>query len=186
MPMYAPERRVPSPETLVPEIRGRTTQNCVSSTRKPSVLGAICAVVITLRWSSEREISVSVPTWTPLYSILVLPASSPSADWKTSVIFGPSPRIRVTATQTPAPAATIGISHTGERRVRLRVMVLDSGAPGSGRSLSGMANLFGARRIPDQPGVEGLGSEHRQNHHRREEDEPRRRRHGHERLQLYQ
>ena len=35
---------MPSPVTLAPEMRGRTTQNCVSSTRNSSVLGAICAV----------------------------------------------------------------------------------------------------------------------------------------------
>src|SRR5262245_2846503 len=186
MPMYAPERRVPSPETLAPEIRGRTTQNCVSSTRKPSVLGAICAVVITLRWSSERRISVSVPTWTPLYSILGLPASSPSADWNTIVTFGPSPRIRVTATQAPAPAATIGISQTSERRVRLRLTALDSGARGSGRSLSGMADLPGARGIPDQSGIEGFDGQHRQHHDRREEEETWRRRHRHQGLELHQ
>ena len=57
---------VPRPVTLAPEMRGRTTQNCVSSTRKLSVLGAICAVVITRWWSSESRIVVSVPTSTPL------------------------------------------------------------------------------------------------------------------------
>ena len=34
--------------------------------RKSSVFGAICAVAMTLRWSSERRMVVSVPTSTPL------------------------------------------------------------------------------------------------------------------------
>ena len=47
MPMYAPEMSVPSPETVAPEMRGRTTQNFVPSTRKSSVFGSICTVTIT-------------------------------------------------------------------------------------------------------------------------------------------
>ncbi len=50
-----------SPVTLVPDIRARTTQNCLSSTRNPSVLGAIRALVITRKWSSESRIFVSYP-----------------------------------------------------------------------------------------------------------------------------
>jgi hypothetical protein len=110
--------RVPNPLTLAPEILGRTTQNFVSSTRNSSVLGAICAVVITLRRSSESRIVVTVPISTPLYSILVLPASRPSADLKTIVILGPSPKTLVTATQAPTTAATIGMNQTRESRVR--------------------------------------------------------------------
>src|SRR5580700_1850967 len=109
--------RVLSPVTLAPDIRARTTQNLVSSTRNFSVLGAICAVVITLRWSSERRIVSTVPTSTPLYLILVLPASSPSAERNTIVILGPSLRNLVTATQTPTSAATIGITQTRESLV---------------------------------------------------------------------
>ena len=41
--------RVPRPDTVAPEMRGRTTQNLVSSTSRFSVLGAICAVATTLR-----------------------------------------------------------------------------------------------------------------------------------------
>ena len=49
IPIYAPEISVPNPVTLAPEIRGRTTQNLVSSAKNSSVLGVICAVAIT-RW----------------------------------------------------------------------------------------------------------------------------------------
>ncbi len=66
MPMYAPEISVPRPLTLAPEMRGRTTQNCVSATRKLSVFGSICAVVITSMWSSDRRMAVIDPTSTPL------------------------------------------------------------------------------------------------------------------------
>src|SRR5262249_2104262 len=100
------------------------------------------------------------------------------------VIFGPSPRILVTATQAPAIAATMGMIQTRENRVCFLLTALDSGACGSDSWSSGMANLSRAARIPDQTRVEGLGAEHRQHHHRREEEEAGARFHRHERLEL--
>jgi hypothetical protein len=105
--------------------------------------------------------------------ILVLPASSPSADWNTMVIFGPSLRIRATATHTPSAAARIGMSQTGESRVCFLGTALASGTEGIGGSRSGISNLFGACGIPDQPRIEGLDRKHCQHHHRREEKQPR-------------
>src|SRR5208337_701393 len=102
--------------------------------------------------------AVSVPTSSPLYWILVLLASSPSADWKTMVILGPSLMILATATQTPAAAATMGMTQTNESRVRFLGTTLDSGI-GVG-DLSGILNLilvfFGTGGIPDQPRVKGF------------------------------
>src|SRR5262249_2419115 len=181
MPMYDPEISVLSPVTLAPEIRGRTTQNCVSSTRNPSVFGSICAVATTLRWSSERRLWVRVPMSAPLYSIFVFPASSPSADLKTMVICGPWPRMRVTATQVPASAATIGTIHTSDSRVCRLGTRRDSEIMGSG-----MLNLSRAHRIPDQARIERLHRQHREHHDRCEEEETGRRLDGHERLQLHE
>src|SRR5215471_8688901 len=186
MPMYDPEMSVPSPEMFAPEMRGRTTQNSVSSTRKLAVFGSICAVVTTLWWSSERWMVSIFPTSTPLKWIDVLPASSPSAVWKTIVIVGPSARIRVTATQAPTTAATIGTIHTSDRRVLRLPRCFDSGTGGSGASASGMSDLVGARRVPDQAWIEGLDGEHREDHDRGEEEQARRGLHRHERLELDQ
>src|ERR1022692_2750614 len=125
-----------------------------------------------------------VPTFKPLYWILVLPASSPSADWKTIVILGPWLMILVTATQVPATAATIGMIQTSESRVRFLGTTFASGTWGSGLSLSGMLNLLRTCGIPDQSRIKGLDREHRQHHHRGEEKKPGRRLHRHERLKL--
>src|SRR5262249_62294260 len=96
-----------------------------------------------------------VPTVPPLYWIWVLPASSPSADLKTMVIFGPSARIRVTATQAPAIAATMGTIQTRESRVCFLPTALESGMFGGDPSPSAMADLSRALRLPDQTPVNG-------------------------------
>src|SRR6516225_2774058 len=88
----------------------------------------------------------TVPTSTPLYRILVLPASSPSADGKMMVISGPSRRIRVTATRTPSAAATIGIIHTSESLNRRGRTILDDSAEGSDERPSAIVNLGSLRR----------------------------------------
>src|SRR6266576_1749610 len=165
--------RVPRPETVAPEMRGRTTQTFVSSTRNSSVLGAICAVAITPWRSADRR-------------IFVLPASSPSADRGAIVIFGPSLRILVTATQTPVSAATMGTIQTTESRVRFLTTVRASPTWGSGGSRSGIPHLSRAQGIPDQSGIERLDREHRQHHDSREEDQPQRRLHRHEWLELHE
>src|SRR5580765_3136508 len=108
--------------------------------------------------------------------MVVLPASSPSAVRKTSVILGPSLRILVTATQVPMTAATIGTIQTMESRVRFFGTALASATGGTGGFPSGMRqHLFRTGRIPDQPRIERLDAEHRQHDHRREEEQPRRR-----------
>src|SRR3984957_13175694 len=177
---------VPRPVTLAPEMRGRTTQNFVSDARNSSVLGAICALMITRWWSSESRIDDTVPISTPLYWSLVLPASRPSAVRKTIVIVGPSLRILVTATHTPTSAARIGMNHTSDSRVRLRVRPFDSGTGGKGRSLSAIEYLFRTRRIPDEARIERLHRQHRQHHHRRKEQQPGPRRDIHKWLKLNQ
>ena len=143
-------------------------------------------MTITLWWSSESRTVVTVPMSTPLYWILVLPASKPSADLKTIVILGPSLRTLVTAIQTPASAATIGMIQTSDSRVRLLGTAFESGTEGIGVPRSGMLNLFRDCGIPDQPRIEGLDREHRQHHHRREKEQARPRLHRHQRLKLNQ
>src|ERR1700719_1160858 len=105
--------------------------------------------------------AVIVPTSTPLYSILVLPASSPSADPKMIWIFGPSLSILETATQAPTTAAIIGITQTTEIRVLFLATARDSGIGGIDVRSSAMSNLLRAGRIPDQPWVERFDRQHR-------------------------
>src|SRR5579859_1172576 len=116
---------------------------------------------------------VIVPTSTPLYSILVLPASSPSADPNTILIFGPSLSILEIATQAPTTAAIIGITQTTEIGVFFLATARDSGTGGIDVRSSAMSNLLGAGRVPDQPGVERFDRQHRQHHHRREKEQSR-------------
>src|SRR4051794_39559794 len=91
------------------------------------------------------------------------------------VIVGPVSRMRVTAIQAPARAATMGTSHTGEKRVRLFAIRFASGTGGSWMGWSAMLglDLHLAPRIPDQTRIEGLHGEHRQYHHRGEEQQAR-------------
>src|SRR5271170_6447979 len=101
--------------------------------------------------------------------ILVLFASSPSADEKTMVISGPCSRIFVTAIHTPATAATMGMTQTSESRVRFLGTALASGTL-ENFSVSGMLHLafdFLCRGgIPDQPRVERFDRQHGQDHDR--------------------
>src|SRR5579871_2235273 len=125
-----------------------------------------------------------LPMSTPLYRILVLPASSPSADRKTIVIFGLSLLILATPTQTPTSPAAIGTSQTREGRVRFLGTALDTATCMS--SWSGILAPCRAHGIPDQPRVEGLDGEHREHDDRGEEKQTHRRLHRHERLKLHE
>src|SRR5215469_7213075 len=103
--------------------------------------------------------------------ILVLPASRPSADWNTIVIFGPSLRILVTATHRPTTVATIGMIHTSESLVFFLATALDSGIEPDGVCGSAMVNLLRICSVPNQARVERLDREHRQHHYRGEEEQ---------------
>src|SRR5579863_1155113 len=129
---------------------------------------------------------VTVPISTPLYRILVLPASRPSAESRVIVILGPSLMTLVTATHTPTNAAKIGMNQTNESRVRLLDTALELGTGGIGVSGSGMLNLFRTGGIPDQARVEGFDRKHRQHHDRRKKKQAGRGRHRHQWLELNQ
>src|SRR5262249_36739623 len=133
---------------------------------------------------SDSRMVASVPISTPLYSILVLPASSPSADLNVMVIFGPWLRIRVTATQTPATAAMIGTIQTTESRVRFLVTARDCGT--CDVSLSAMGTPFRTGAIPEEPRIERPDGQHCENHDGGEEEQAGRGRDRHQRLQLDQ
>src|SRR6266540_3666064 len=97
---------------------------------------------------------------TSLYLTKVLPASMPSADLKTTVIVGPSVRMRWTAIPMATTAARIGMIQMTDRRVRFGGSTVACGS-GSAPVGSGMAALPVRARIPDQARVEGLHGEHR-------------------------
>jgi hypothetical protein len=80
---------VPRPETPPAPIRGRTTQNWVSSRSSGIANFSSCATTSTLSRSSPRPTLSTSPTSTLRALILVLPASIPSAVLKTIVILGP-------------------------------------------------------------------------------------------------
>ena len=167
-------------------MRGRTTQNFVSSTRKFSVFGAICAVAMTL-------------------PVIVREADRlQRADVDAVVVdlglAGLEPLGRVEDDRDLRPLAhDPGDGHPGadERRRRSgtiqtresRVCFLGHGprlGHEAGRSDQAWRGLAPRDRIPDQPRIEGLDREHRQHHDRREEEQAGRRPHRHERLQLHE
>ena len=92
MPMCEPTRRVPSPVTLPAEMRGRTTQNRVSSISRLSASRVSCAVTMTRVRSSLSVTVRTSPMSTFLYLILVLRASMPSPDLNEIVIVSPRSR----------------------------------------------------------------------------------------------
>src|ERR1700691_6334545 len=118
--------------------------------------------------------------------MMVLPASRPSAESNTIVIFGPSLSTRVTATHAPTIAARIGITQTSEIGVRLLVTARAFGIGGIGGSFSGMLSHLRTARIPYQARIKRFDREHRKHHHRRKEEQARRRLNRHQRLQLNQ
>ncbi len=131
MPMKEPDSNVPIPDTVPPEMRGRTTQKRVSSTSRLDASLESSAVAITLRWSRESVTLFTTPTSTFLYLILVLPASRPSPVAKLMVMVGPLSNTALTASQPPISNATIGTSQTSCRRQRERGEAIASGMSGS-------------------------------------------------------
>ena len=111
-PIYEPDSSVPSPVTVPPEMRGRTTQKRVPSTRYGAACLAISTFTTTPFRSGEKAMLLTRPTSTSLYLILVLPASRPSAVTKVIEISGPLSSIALIASQPPTSTATIGINQT--------------------------------------------------------------------------
>src|SRR5471032_3296007 len=111
--------------------------------------------------SSLKVMAVTVPMTTFLYLTWVLLASRPSAVRKLTVIFGPTDIQSWTTIDRPTNAATIGTSHTNDNRMRRRLISGRVGAEDGGRALSYIFNLC----IPDKPGIETHGGEHRHHHY---------------------
>src|SRR5206468_12861960 len=162
-------------------MRGSTTQNFASSTISPAALLSILAVTSTFEESSESRTAVMRPMFTSLYLMTLLPASTPWAILKTIVMVGPSLRTRWTAMPRATTAARIGMTQTTEIRARRLGTTVARGT--SRRSVSSVIESPYRAGIPDEPGVEGLGRDHRQYHHRREEQHSRTRLDRHPRLQ---
>src|SRR5690606_27782457 len=111
--------------------------------------------------SSLRAISLTIPITTFLYLTWVFLASRPSAVRKLTVIFGPTFIQSCSAMDKPIRPATIGTSQTSETRTRRRLTSGRTGAAGEGgRALSDIFNLC----VPDKPGIETHGGEHRHHH----------------------
>src|SRR5262245_41967042 len=162
-PIYDPENSVPSPDTIPPAIRGLTTQNCVSSTKRDSASLTSSTVTSTSFPLSASVIPFTSPTSTDLYLTLVLPASRPSAVLKVIVIVGPLSMMPLTTSQPPINAAMIGINQincTDQPRLRT--------ARASGRSVRSKSGgglfLTVSLRVPDQLGFELHRRNHRQHH----------------------
>src|SRR5436190_16033709 len=120
---------------------------------------------------------------TSLYLTKVLPASTPAADLKTTVMVGHSVRMRWTAIPMATTAARIGMIQMTERRARFGGSTVAWGS-GSRPVGSGMAALPVRARIPDQARVERFHGKHRQHHHGHEEHHAGPGLHRHERLEL--
>ena len=133
-----------------------------------AALFAILALTTTFVWSFESSTFVTVPMLTSLYLMVVLPASRPSAALKTMVMVGPSLRICWTAIPMATTAARIGMIQTMEIRARRGGTTVACGMP-CGSEESAMVSLPDVGGVPDEPGVESLGRDHRQHDDRREE-----------------
>src|SRR6185369_5741324 len=149
---------------LPPEMRGRTTQNRVSSTSCAAKSLTSSAVTITVERSFAISTLLTSPISTSLNFSLVLPASRPSAVLKVIVITGPLSSIDFTASQPPTSAAMSGISHTS---CTVRRDFFTATASGMSFSLSATLILQG---VPHQARVESHRREHGQHHHRAECD----------------
>src|SRR5690606_17405793 len=102
------------------------------------------------------------PISTSLYLIAALPASRPSAFWKTMLMTGPCSRMDFTASQPPMSAATKGTSQTSCGFQRDLGVVAASGRADRSGWGSGIVVLHG---VPDQAGIKAQCREQRQHHH---------------------
>src|SRR5262249_56374348 len=93
-------------------MRGRTTQNLVSSTRYGSACLTSSTVATTPCRSLSKVSDLTSPTSRLLNLTLVFPASSPSAVLNEIVIVGPLSKIPLTTIHPPPKAATLCISQT--------------------------------------------------------------------------
>src|SRR5579864_6648607 len=162
MPINEPDSSVPMPDTVPPEMRGRTTQKRVLSTSISVASLTISAVATTRVWSLVSVTLLTTPMSTFLNLILVLPASSPSPVAKVIVMVGPCSMTAFTASQQTISTAMIGTSQISCSRQRGRGVATASGISGeSGRS-GGLAMIL-LRQIPDQARVKRHRGKHGQN-----------------------
>src|SRR5215831_10073423 len=144
-------------------MRGRTTQNFVSSTRYGSAF-LTSSTVTRISCRVPNSSDLTTPTSRLLNLTLVFPASSPSAVLNEIVIVGPLSKIPLTTIHPPTKAATMGISHTScgaERRFLTATAVGTSSRPVP-RDPSNMMPLF---RLPEQPWIKGHRRKHGQHNH---------------------
>src|SRR3954471_6209629 len=177
---YEPDSSVCRPDTVLPEMRGRTTQKRVSSTRRLSVPFTSSAVAITPERSGARVILLMLPTSMSLYLILVLPACRPSAVRKLMMMVVPRSSQSETASHAPTAMATSGTSQMrGSERRELRAETA------GGKSGGGVLLTRVPGRIPQQPRIEAAGRRHGEDDHRAESERARPRPHGGERRELH-
>src|SRR5690606_12735439 len=150
-----------TPDTPLAPMRGRTTQNLVSSRVKGSACWSSSTVATTRVWSSLRLIAVTWPMTTFLYFTCVLLASRPSAVSKLTVICGPEESQFCTSMEKPTRAAAMGTSQTSEMRTGL---CLISGVPARESGRLGLSDIV-FLCIPDQSRIEAHRRQHCQHHH---------------------
>src|SRR5579864_649984 len=181
-PMYAPDSKVPSPDTPLAPMRGLTTQKRVPLTAKSSASFVSWTSTITCDRFFASVIVFTEPTSTSLYLTLVLPGSRPSALTKLIVIVGPLSATDLMTSATPISAATSGITQTSDgSQLRRGGSMSGSGRSGGRVGPCGLV-MFRFLRffclafvhvIPDQAGIELHRSHHREYHHRAKRQRPR-------------
>src|SRR3954470_4384488 len=145
---YEPDSSVCRPDTVLPEMRGRTTQKRVSSTRRLAVPFTSSAVAITPERSGASVILLMLPTSMSLYLILVLPACRPSAVRKLMMMVVPRSSHSLTASHAPTASASAGTSQTsGSERPDF------AAATACGMSGRGSSTGF-LHRIPQEARIE--------------------------------